>query len=217
MAVLAPIMAQIPLSALAGVLIVTAWRMNEWENIRYIFSRRFKTAIFTFLVTLAATVSLDLTQAILIGVFLSGLVYLNQSAAIHIQFKPVDPDKILERGIHLAQSELEKVTVAYLSGPLFFAATGHFTEAFSKIPIDATLILSMRGVPLVDTSGLQALQELQQKLNNGGGKLMITSLQPAVEKMLLRSGLADAVGEQNIFWSAELAIQAAAQSSIQAI
>jgi hypothetical protein len=46
---------------------------------------------------------------------------------------------------------------------------------------------------------------------------MITSLQPAVEKMLLRSGLADAVGEQNIFWSAELAIQAAAQSSIQAI
>lgn len=217
MAILAPIMAQIPLSALAGVLIVTAWRMNEWENIRYIFSRRFKTAIFTFLVTLAATVSLDLTQAILIGVFLSGLVYLNQSAAIHIQFKPVDPDKILERGIHLAQSELEKVTVAYLSGPLFFAATGHFTEAFSKIPTDATLILSMRGVPLVDTSGLQALQELQQKLNNGGGKLMITSLQPAVEKMLLRSGLADAVGEQNIFWSAELAIQAAAQSSIQAI
>ncbi len=66
---------------LAGVLMVTAWRMNEWESIHTLFGRRFKTAMITFTVTLLATITFDLTQAILIGVFLSGLVYLSQSAS----------------------------------------------------------------------------------------------------------------------------------------
>ena len=61
MFVLAPIMSVIPLSALAGVLIVTAWRMNDWTNIRFIFSHRFKSGMIKFLVTMGATVVLDLT------------------------------------------------------------------------------------------------------------------------------------------------------------
>lgn len=56
---LAPAMAQIPLSALAGVLMVTAWRMNEWKTIRYLFSHRFKDAILKFGATMAAAVLFD--------------------------------------------------------------------------------------------------------------------------------------------------------------
>lgn len=66
--VLGPVMAQIPLSALAGVLLVTAWRMNEWHTIRYIFSHKFKGAMVKFLATMIATIVFDLTIAILIGV-----------------------------------------------------------------------------------------------------------------------------------------------------
>ncbi|WP_345306404.1 SulP family inorganic anion transporter [Candidatus Villigracilis saccharophilus] len=75
MFVLAPLMARIPLAGLAGVLMVTAWRMNEWEGIRFIFSHRFKTAMITFGITLIATITLDLTQAILVGAFLSGAMF----------------------------------------------------------------------------------------------------------------------------------------------
>ncbi|MEW5829344.1 MAG: SulP family inorganic anion transporter, partial [Chloroflexota bacterium] len=64
MFLLAPVMARIPLAALAGVLMVTAVRMNEWHAIRFIFSKRFKTAIIAFTVTMLATIALDLTQAI---------------------------------------------------------------------------------------------------------------------------------------------------------
>ena len=49
MFLLAPVMSKIPLAALAGVLMVTAWRMNEWESIRYIFSHKFKGAMLEFL------------------------------------------------------------------------------------------------------------------------------------------------------------------------
>lgn len=59
MLLLAPAMAQIPLSALVGVLMVTAWRMNEWKTIRYLFSHRFKGAILKFGATMAAAVLFD--------------------------------------------------------------------------------------------------------------------------------------------------------------
>ena len=72
---LAPVMSQIPLPALAGVLMVTAWRMNEWEAIRYMFSHKFKGAMLEFVATMAATIIFDLTVAIMVGVLI-GLVFL---------------------------------------------------------------------------------------------------------------------------------------------
>lgn len=202
---LAPVMSRIPLAALAGVLVVTAWRMNEWEAIRYIFSNRFKTAIITFLITLLATVALDLTQAIMIGAFLSAMVFLNQSASIDIQIQEVDPNKLRGQGIENA-GHCRHVRVAYLTGPLFFAATGNFNEAFANLTETHALILSMRGVPLIDTSGIQAMNTLYKTLNKAGIVLMLASVQPGVQQMLARGGLEAMIGQDNIFWSADQAI-----------
>jgi len=208
MFILAPIMSQIPLSALAGVLMVTAWRMNEWHAIHTIFSRRFKTAMVTFTVTLLATVAFDLTQAILIGIFLSGLVYLSQSASIDIDVQDVDPEKLRQRGIENA-GRCRHVRVAYLTGPLFFAATGNFNEAFARVDNTHALILSMRAVPLIDTSGLEAVSALHQRLRAAGGVLMLAAVNDKVRAYLERAGLTELIGENHIFWSADQAIVAA--------
>ncbi len=208
MFILAPVMSQIPLSALAGVLMVTAWRMNEWHAIHTIFSRRFKTAMVTFAVTLLATVTFDLTQAILIGVFLSGLVYLSQSASIDIAVQDVDPEKLRQRGIENA-GRCRHVRVAYLTGPLFFAATGNFNEAFARVDNTHALILSMRAVPLIDTSGLEAVSALHQRLRAAGGVLMLAAVNDKVRAYLERAGLTELIGENHIFWSADQAIVAA--------
>ncbi|MBI4928745.1 MAG: SulP family inorganic anion transporter, partial [Anaerolineae bacterium] len=79
---LSPVMARIPLSALAGVLMVTAWRMNEWEALRFMFGKRFKSAVLAFSITMLATVALDLTQAILIGSIIAAGIFLSQIAQI---------------------------------------------------------------------------------------------------------------------------------------
>jgi SulP family sulfate permease len=208
MFILAPIMSQIPLSALAGVLMVTAWRMNEWEAIHTIFGRRFKTAMVTFTVTLLATITFDLTQAILIGVFLSGLVYLSQSAAIEIDVQEIDPEKLRLRGIENA-GRCRHVKVAYLTGPLFFAATGNFNEAFARADNTHALILSMRAVPLIDTSGLEAMAALHKRLQAAGGLLMLAAVNDKVRAYLDRGGMTELIGEHNIFWSADQAIVAA--------
>jgi SulP family sulfate permease len=208
MFILAPIMSRIPLAALAGVLMVTAWRMNEWEAIQYIFGKRFKTAITTFLITMLATITLDLTQAILIGAFLSGAVFLNQIASLTIDVQQVDVERLRQRGIETA-GRCRHVQVAYLTGPLFFAATGTFNEAFAHLGDTHALILSMRGVPLLDTSGLQVMIHLHEKLAHGGGTLMVSGANEPVKRMLERGGLLAAIGPDNLFWSADQAIVAA--------
>lgn len=208
MFVLAPIMSRIPLAALAGVLIVTAWRMNEWESIHYIFKHRLKTAMITFGLTMLATITLDLTQAIVIGAFLSGAVFLSQIANMDIEAQNVDPEKLRQRGIEIARF-CPHVKVAYLTGPLFFAATGHFNEAFAHLEQTHALILSMRGVPLIDTSGLQALSALNEKLKHNGGVLMIAGAHESVLRMIERGGLFDEIGRPNFFWGSDQAIVAA--------
>jgi SulP family sulfate permease len=208
MFLLAPIMSRIPLAALAGVLIVTAWRMNDWEDIHYIFKYRFRTAMITFTVTMIATVTLDLTQAIAIGAFLSGAVFLSQIANLNVDLQDVDPEKLRRRGIENA-GKCGHVQIAYITGPLFFAATGHFNEAFTNLKNTHALVLSMRGTPLIDTSGLQVLAQLHEKLHQENTTLMLTSLHPQVRHMLVRGGMMDVIGEKNIFWSADEAIIAA--------
>ncbi len=205
---LAPVMSRIPLSALAGVLMVTAVRMNEWESIGFIFSRRFKTAIITFLITMVATITLDLTQAILIGAFLSGAVFLSQIASLDVEIQKVDPEKLRQRGIETA-GNCSHVSVAFLTGPLFFAATGAFNEAFAKLGNTHALILSMRGVPLIDTSGLEAIRRLAEKLHKDGGTLMFAGVHKNALRMMERAGLVDEFGAENFFWSSDQAIVAA--------
>ncbi len=205
MFLLAPVMSRIPLTALAGVLMITAARMNEWAAIRFIFGHRFKTAMITFLVTMVATITLDLTQAILIGAFLTGAVFLSQMASLDIEMQDVDPVKLREKGIENA-GRCGHVQVAFLTGPLFFAATGHFNEAFAPLRDTHALILSMRGVPHIDMSGLEAVKRLHEQLERQGTILMFAGVHRNAMRMMERAGLVDEIGGENFFWSSDQAI-----------
>ncbi|MEZ4639496.1 MAG: SulP family inorganic anion transporter [Caldilineaceae bacterium] len=205
---LAPIIGQVPLAALAGVLMVTAIRMNEWPAIRFMFSRRFKTGMITFAVTLLATITLDLTQAILIGGALSAAVFINDVANLKVEKMQVDTARLRARGLAI-EHNCPHVQVAYLSGPLFFASTNTFNEEFARQDGLHVLILSMRGVPMIDLSGIEALLTLYEHMHKHNQILMLAGTNPPVMKMLERSGLDALIGRDNFFWSADQAIVAA--------
>lgn len=206
--ILAPVIARIPLAALAGVLMVTAWRMNEWHAIRFMFGRGFKTAIITYLVTMLATITLDLTQAILIGGVLSAAVFLNQASSMKIDIHEVDIARMREQGTAI-RGDIKGIRVAYLTGPLFFAATNNFSEAFANEEDIQVLILSMRAVPMIDISGIEALASLNESLRHTGKTLMLAGVQPDVMRYIERAGLDKEIGAENFFWSADRAILAA--------
>lgn len=207
MFLLAPIMSSIPLSALAGVLMVTAWRMNEWGNIKYMFSKKFKGAILKFLITMVSTIVFDLTQAILIGVIFSSLLFIVKIANMDISISDID-EKRLDKKV-IKGNNLDNIKVAYFTGPLFFATAEKFKKEILSIGNAKVIILSMRGVPLIDTSALQALEEIIQEVENRGCKIMLCGLQHQVEDIIDKSGFKEKIGSNMIFWSADQAIKTA--------
>ncbi|MBP7601725.1 MAG: SulP family inorganic anion transporter [Thermoflexales bacterium] len=205
---LGPIIAHVPLAALAGVLIATAVKMNEWEEIRWMIQHGFRSAIFTFAITMLATAWLDLTQAIIIGMALSTLGFVFRSSTVTVERKEVDLGTLQKLG-HAIKSVHPDISVIYVTGPMFFAAAETLRESFAEHSDNRMVILSMRGVALIDLSGLEVIEELWKRQRKQGGELMLAAVQPAVRAVLDRSRLTAEIGEQNFFWSADRAILAA--------
>lgn len=202
----APIIGRVPLASLAGVLMVTAWRMNEWRTIRFYFGRRLKHAMLAFGITLAATVFLDLTQAIVIGFGISTLILVSQLSDLQVTRQPVNVERLAKDGHQFTHPD-HPINVYYLSGPLFFAAARQLLEEVeAQDGADARLVLSMRGVPLIDATGIEVLRELWQRQRKGGGDLLLAGLQPRAESLLRRTGFLEKIGKERVFWSADRAI-----------
>ena len=202
MFLLGEIMSQIPLAALAGVLMVTAWRMNEWESIRFMFKKRLKTAIAQFLITMIATVIFDLTTAILIGVVFSILFFVIRISDIEINLSDIDLKRLSENGINV-QHPHEKTKVIYLTGPIFFTTTEKIKQVLNELEHMDYVIFSMRGVPLIDTTGTQFFGEICESLHKQGTKVLFSGIQPKVMALMERSGVVEQLGEQYFFWSVE--------------
>ena len=198
------VMARLPLSALAGVLMVTAWRMNDWEGIRYIFRHKFKSGISQFLITMLATVVFDLTVAILLGVVYSAILYMAKSSHIHVNFSDIDANKL--RSVEGKPPILETSGVAYITGALFFGAVDEFNHRMAEMPQYDHIILSMRGMPSVDVSGAQAMLELCEALKSQGKTVACCGMTEAVRTYFDRAGITELLGEESYFWSADQAI-----------
>ena len=210
MFVLSPVMSQVPLSALAGILIITAWRMNDWKNIHFIFDHKFKSGMLKFFITMIATVVLDLTQAIIIGVAFSSFLIIVKLTDIDISVSEIDKDRLEEVGVHLPRIS-NKVRIAYLTGTIFFAVVDKLVKQLRKQDSAEALILSMRGVPMIDLSGIEAMIDLVRELEANGTEVYLTSVQPKVLEEMRRGGLIDLIGEEYVFQSAEQAIVIAQQ------
>lgn len=205
MFVLGSFMSRIPLSALAGVLMVTAWRMNEWDNIKYMFKHKFKSGIAMFLVTMISTVVFDLTIAILIGVLGSVVFFVIKIANIDVDLAEIDVGTLSENGVSL-EAEHHKTKVVYITGPIFFATVEHLSGKLEALYNDEIIILSMRAVTIVDTSGAVALLELCERFQAEGKTILFSGVQPRVKKTLDNAGISVIIGEESFFWDATAAL-----------
>jgi len=203
-----PWISQIPLAALGGVLLVTAWRMNEWDSIMFFARRRIGHALAGMLVTMLATVALDLTQAILIGLAISAVMYVRQSAgSVDVRREGIDLARMQAQG-HQLEIAHPDVHVYYLTGPIFFGSVHAVLEAFTDADAYRVLVISMRGVPMVDVMGAQALTQIVERQQRRGGLVFFSGVQPAVRQQFERTGLLALIGEDRVVWSADRAIMA---------
>lgn len=204
MIILGPVISKIPLAALAGVLMMTAWRMNDFSVIKGIFKRKIKTQMAQFILTMAATIVFDLTIAILIGVLFSVVMFILKVSDMQISVAEVDPNRLPN---HPEQLKDKKTAVVYITGPLYFGTANQLEEKLCDISDKEILILSMRGVPFADASGVQAVQELVSELSEKNITVFFTAIQPPVMEMIDRCGLTANVGSDKFFWSTDKALE----------
>lgn len=205
MFLLGGVMSRIPMAALAGVLMVTAFRMNDWAAIKSIFSKKFKSSISQYIITMAATVVFDLTIAIVIGVVAAMVVFVVKSSELRVVSSDIDESRLegkVNSGHH------EEFKVVYVSGPLFFGTQEKLIEQLQSLKGSRQVILSMRGVPTADDISLAELEKLYNTLREKGTQISFTGVQTAVKEMMDRAGFRQRIGEEHFYWDAVAAIKA---------
>lgn len=205
MLALGPVMAKIPLAALAGVLLVTAWRMNEWSTIKYVFKRKFSGAIIKFLATMLATIFFDLTVAIVIGVLISLVLLVVRLSKLEINYDEVNPDRLKNQSGPL-DMVYDNAEVAYITGAVIFANTQMISDMAAELQDKSAVLFSMRGVSYMDISGAQAFSELVETLKEKEIPVCVCGISDTVKQMMQKSGISERIGEDNFYWSVERAI-----------
>lgn len=205
MFLLGPLMSKIPMSALAGVLMVTAWRMNDWDRIHYLFQRKFKRGIMKYAITMVTTVMFDLTIAIAVGVLFSIAIFVINISTLQVSVSKIDTDK-LDLPDSLIASGLHKdIQVVYITGAVFFGSLEQLESGLNEANAPIR-ILSMRGVPFVDTSAVSFFLDYCLEKQSEGITVLFSSIQPSVKEMLDRAGITDVVGDESYFMNAKDAI-----------
>ncbi len=199
---LAPLAAQVPLAALAGILMVTSVRMMEWEAIGLMWRTTYSD-FGVMLLTWLVTICFDLVLAVEVGLIAAGALFIKRMSELSMGKMPeieVFPPGIpLELGQHIA--------VYRVDGPLFFGAAEQFATFLRDVPQVKALILRLRFVPNMDSTGLVALEDIYHNLKRRNCRLILSGLKPEVEQLLMRSGLLAKIGQENCFESTDAAIR----------
>ena len=157
-----------------------------------------------FSLTLAATVVFDLTVAIVVGIVLSAILFVINSAEVEMNISKIDNDKLKEKGISICEDH-DHIRVIYLTGPIFFATVHSLTKRLEDAH-QGVMILSMRGVSSIDTSGVQAMLEFCEAKKQEGITIVFSGVQANVLKRFEKGGVLDVVGRDHVYWSTDLAL-----------
>jgi len=206
MLLLGSVMELIPMPALAGVLMVTAWRMNEWHAIKYMFKKKFIGAILQFFVTMIATVVFDLTIAIVIGIVFSLLLFVKNAAHLKVETSDVDESRIVDKSED--GTDYNGTFIMYVTGNIFFANIKTLADATEALPKCKEIIISLRGVPDIDISAIESVGEMCTALNERGVRVIFCGLNEAVTRVFKRSGVYDQLGQDNFYKNIDKALLA---------
>lgn len=185
----------IPMSCLAGILIVVAYNMSEWRSFSSIL-RGSPYDIIILLVTFFLTVLVDLTVAIEVGIVLASLMFMKRMADNGEAILKNDQDTNTMENYDDIPKGIE---IYEISGPFFFGAAKHFSEVLKGRP-DSTkiLIIRMRHVPFMDETGERNFQEAIKSLQTDNKKIILSGVQPNVRKSLDKSRISFLIGKGNI-------------------
>ena len=191
-----PLATYIPLAALSAVLLVVAWNMSEIDKFRHMMRAPIGDRA-VLLVTFGLTVLVDLTVAIEVGVVLAAVLFMHRmSEAVEVQ-----------ADLHLVEEDVSDesprdfqpmreydlppgVAASLIRGPFFFGVAMRLGETLERIGAPPkVLIVRLRAVPIIDATGVSALETMLDRCDKNGTKVIVTALQPQPARILEDMGV----------------------------
>ncbi|HEY0232139.1 MAG TPA: SulP family inorganic anion transporter [Dokdonella sp.] len=190
MLVLAPLMSWVPLAALAAVLVIVAWNMAEIESFRHLMSGPIGDRV-VLLLTFVLTVVFDLTVAIEVGIVLASFLFMHRMSEVVAMESGVpllDGDQA-DAG-RAAQPDQRAqlppgVEAFQISGPLFFAVADRLDDVLNALLTPPRVfILRLAQVPLIDASGVTALNQMIERCRRMGTRVILSGLREQPRRIL---------------------------------
>ncbi len=185
---LAPLVAYLPMAALAALLIIVARNMSEFRHFVRLTRIAPKYDVVVMLTCFGLTVVFDMVIAVTVGVVLAALLFMRRMSSLtKVDLETgADTDYVIPKGIR----------VYHVAGPLFFGAAKTAMETLHTVgDQDHTCILDMMNVPVIDATGLVALESVVERLVRSKVKVIFAGLASTVSEKFDKAGIKRAPGK----------------------
>ena len=213
--------AQVPLAALAAILVMVAFHMSEWRSFAGLL-RAPRSDVAVLLITFVLTVFVDLTVAVQVGVVVASLLFIRRMSEVtHIEAMTEleeDPNEITQvrkRRRTLGNREIPAgVEIYEVNGPFFFGAVDKLKDVMLEISRPPkVLILRMRNVPAIDATGIHALEQLAKKCRAQGTRMILSEVRTQPLRAIVRAHKLEILGGRaNLARTLDVAIERAANA-----
>ncbi len=200
----------IPLAALAAILVVVAWNMSEFHHFKAIALKSERNDVVVLLMTFFLTVFIDLNTGVQTGIMLAGLLFIKRmidvtgiidtKESVVMPFDESD-EPIDETDAHAIHNKIvpKGVEVYEINGPFFFGVADRLKNILGELEeAPSVFILRMRHVPMIDATGLHALEEFLELCKSNGTVLVLSGVNERIKHKMERLGFDKDVGKENI-------------------
>ena len=206
----APLVKNLPLAALAGILFMVAYNMGDWGEIPEILKLT-KADIAVWTLTFSLTVFADLTIAVEVGMILAAFTFIRKISMTTTVSKVTD-EYIEDGRVHILQDKdiPEYAAVFRIHGPFLFGVTDKIstiTENLEELP--HIVIVRLRNMTAIDATGIAALEELADQLHKSGRTMLVCGARPQPMALMQEAGFERHVGADNICENITMALQRA--------
>ena len=203
---LAPVLGYLPMASLAALLLLVAWNMSEVKHFAHALRVAPKSDVAVLLLCFGLTVIFDMVVSVTVGVVLAALLFMRRMAEVS-NVRLVDQHPLV-KGLP------KDVLVYEVAGPLFFGAAQKAMSALQRVPTGiSAVLLDLSAVPVMDATGLVALEGTVERLQKMGIYVILAGVQVQPMQVLARSGVHKRQDRIAIYSSMERAVAAALERS----
>lgn len=213
---LMPYAQYIPMSCLAGVLVIVSYNMSGWRTLREMANNP-KSDVVVLWLTFALTVVFDLTIAIEVGIILACFMFMKrmtETTHVSVLTDEIEANAESDFEVHNEENLVipEGVEVYEIDGPFFFGIANKFDDVMAAMSDKPKVrIIRMRRIPFIDSTGIHNLHNLISMSHKEDIKIILSGVNDDVRKMLERNGFNELVGKRFICPNINIALEVASE------